>query len=70
MSHHIYTPILPGKIVELNERVFLIDKCHYDSDGELVAMTAKCLTPKDGDSTAWFTLEVNDPMAIQAHTLQ
>lgn len=62
--------VLPGKLIETHERVFLVNECHYDEDGDLAAITAKCLTPRDGDTSEWFTLEVYDENLIEAHTLQ
>jgi hypothetical protein len=69
MSHQLYIPVIPGKIVELNDRIFIIERVHYEQ-GELVGMTAKCLTPRDGDSSKWYTLEVTDESLIVAHTIQ
>jgi hypothetical protein len=61
--------VIPGKIVELNGRVFIIDRCHYDEDGDLIAMTARCITPQEGDTSKWFTLEVCDESLLVAYTL-
>jgi hypothetical protein len=66
----MYAPLVPGKIVEINERVFLVDKLIYDEDGELERIQAKCLTPKDGDTSEWFTLEITDECLIPIFTLQ
>ena len=68
MSQQLFIPILPGKIVELHERIFYIEQCHYEG-GELTSMTARCLTPQDGDTSEWFTLEVSDEDLIVAYTI-
>ncbi len=63
------TNILPGKIIELNDRVFKIQKCFYDDDGMLESVRAECITPKDGDSSEWFSLEIYDESLVDAYTL-
>lgn len=60
----------PGKIIEINDRIFLIEKLNYDDDGELDTIRAKCLTPMDGDSSEYFSLEVYDEDLIVAYTIQ
>lgn len=62
--------VAPGKIIEIHDRVFVIAECIYDSNGELDAIKARCITPRDGDESEWFSLEVYDEDAIVAYTLQ
>lgn len=61
--------LLPGKIIEIHDRVFEVAECFYDSDGRLGSIRARCLTPREGDESEWFSLEVYDESMITAYTL-
>lgn len=63
--------VAPGKIVELGERVFIVDTLHRELDGTLAAITALCLNPQPGDDDQeWWALEVTDEDLLVAHTIQ
>jgi len=62
--------VIPGKIIEIHERVFMIEKCIYNAKGVLDCIHARCLTPKEGDESEYFSLEIYDEMQVVTYTLQ
>lgn len=48
----------------------MIEKCIYNAKGVLDCIHARCLTPKEGDESEYFSLEIYDEMQVVTYTLQ
>lgn len=65
----MYAPAIPGKILELQDRIFRITECYVDDEGELERLAVKCLNPREGDKSPYWAIEVVNEHLLKVFTI-